>query len=369
MRQRSVIFVRFFLFCGLTLAYCKEPVEKHSPAPTRLSQMQLDQLRRGADFLTGKQQADGHFNAGLTNDPDSAIAQTGYALRSLVALRGELGTAYAAPVERGRTWVVGRAGRDGLWKYKPFLPADLDDTTNAMTTLDRESPAQRALLQQGITSVLQLQRPNGEIPTWLMAADQLASLGEKTKTLRLADADAEVMAFFFEYIQGFDNSAYQKNIETAARFIAAKQERNGRWKTAWYHNDLYSTYRALRFFASQPGLSTRYKKHIDAGLGFISQSRLKDGTWGSVKSRILDTALCVGILGVFKAGKETEAAVAFLSAAQQANGGWPAEPFFFLDIQERDKPAADRKFIGNELYTTSIVVENLLLHYQSALAP
>jgi len=344
---------------------CRAKSEKKIRQPPWLSKTELEEVKKTGLFLASLQRSDGAIADSTQNPADSAIAQTGYTLRLLAEIDSYTG-GFAETLSRGRSFLVRQTESNNLWKYKPFLPADLDDTTAAFSSLAEGDAAQRQLSEACAKSVLAFQEQGGALRTWLTTEHDLHALGLKAGDFRISEAQPEVMAYFFHALTTSKLYGFSAALDKAAQYVAHTQQRDGSWKTVWYRNDLYAVYRVHRFL-SQGEYKFQYAQNLRAAEAYVFASRLGDGTWGKdQKSSVLDTAFALEILRnsprITK--NELDRALHFLLSRRNIVGGWPSEPFFYLDIAQRAKTSG-KVFIGSTIYSTVIATESLLRYYYS----
>jgi len=349
-----------FLFATLCVFFgaCK-PSPKAKSGSLQLTELQKASLVRAAEFLASLQRSDGSITIGTHETSDSVIGQTGYALRALALVESEFG-GYEKQITAGREYVLRRAQKDGLYKYKDFLPADLDDTTAALAALGRLDRRETVAIEKAIDTILRLQSADGGLRTWLLSDAEFKRMGIDASKLRLAEAHAEVMAYFFEFLHSFAAERYEKNIDLAAAYIVKQQDKTGAWKTTWYRSEFYAMNRVLRFLTSVPRLNQKYYAQIGRALAYV-QKNMKN------KVGVLDTAFSIGMLcaAAAKAKEQLDTQTTRLISLQGASGDWHAEPFFFLDINQRDKKPEEIIYIESELYSTALAIENLMLSYRA----
>jgi hypothetical protein len=79
---------------------------------------------------------------------------------------------------------------------------------------------------------------------------------------------------------------------------------------------------------------------------YVQSLQTEDGNWGTP----MHTALAVNILHEQDTGADTSAAISYLLGAQQADGSWPAEPFW-LEVKQT--------YSGSAALSTALVLEAL----------
>lgn len=363
---RRAVFLLSSMTVMVPLLRCGDKGRNVTHSKSNLSLDQISRLKRAADFLVSLQKPDGSFTANTEENADSAIGQTGYAIRALNLIHAEIG-GFDNTLEAGRRFLVQRVEKDGLWKYKPFLPADLDDTTAALAALDGTNAEQRALAEKGIAAVLRLQEPTGALRTWLVTSEMVTAMGLNANAFHITEVHPEVMGYFFGFLALWRNPRFQSQIDSAADYLAQQQQTDGSWKTTWYRSELYSVYRVVSLLAFDDSTRKRYIKNLNLAAKFISQKQHASGACGIKEERsVLDTAFCLGALTFISGSSvpQLERAAAYLQSAQRSNGAWPTESFFFLDISQRNRSKGEKIYIGNELYSTATVVESLLRYYR-----
>lgn len=348
---------RICLVFGLILFVACAPRKNTKPSLLGLTQAETAQLLRAGEYLKSLQRPDGAITAPGTSS-DSAVGQTGYALGALSLIEAEFG-GFEKTLSEGRRFLLTQVEKDGLWKYQKFLPADLDDTTAALTGLGREAEVEKAAIEKGIQNILRLQTTDGGLRTWLIDDAAIEKLGPNAAAFRVAEPHAEVMSYFFEFLHRWDAPRFKTPVEAAAAFVASRQEKSGAWKTVWYRSDDYAINRAIRLLTATPALAEKHRVHIATARNYV----LKNDT----SAALLDKTFAVGTLSAMPGANISALTqrVAEVVNRQQANGSWPAEPFFFLDIAQRGKLPQDIIYIQSELYSTALVIENLMLFYRA----
>ncbi|GAB4440791.1 MAG: hypothetical protein OHK0011_23280 [Turneriella sp.] len=250
---------------------------------------------------------------------------------------------------------------DALWQYQPFLPPDLDDTTAALSAFPAEQEQFSAERMRTIEAVLNFQSADGGLQTWLIAPDELRKYGYSGEKFPVAEIHSEVMAYFFAALSPTERKRYSVQVGRAANYLLARQKANGSWSTVWYRSDLYATFRVYSFLFSVCGKDSKCQAALARAERFVLGRQKEDGSWGEKDASVLDTAFALLVLCQSHPCTESRLARAwdFLYSKQRPDGAWPAEPFFFLDLSQREQTQAPR-FIGSELYSTSIVIAALL---------
>lgn len=351
MRARQVI-----IFCMLLFGHCRE-TPTHSDTAGNSHNPEYRALRRGVHFLLSLQRPDGAFVSGAS-PTDSPVGQTGYAVAALLRASKDWPELKNA-VERARAFLQKSVETNGVWKYQPFLPPDLDDTTAAFAVLSISEPVQRDLRLKTMHSVLAYQNRDGGLRTWLTDDAGLSALGFKPKNFPITEVHAEVMAYFFATLEEHERAAVSEALKKAAQYLVKQQQADGRWKTVWYRSDFYATYRVHSLLAQLS--DAEYAHAVRKAESYTIKRQRRDGSWGEQMPSILDTAFALLLL---KNAKSADTAVMkkardFLYAAQLKSGAWPAESFFFLDISQR-KTGQAPTYIGNELYSTALILLALL---------
>lgn len=346
--------VTLLILCVL-LWRCREKAVLPAPGEIGVSKQEL--VQRGVQFLLHLQRADGAI-VSTASPSDSPVGQTAYALRALL-LAGGSDPAIQNAIQKAREFLLKSVEPSGLWRYQPFLPPDLDDTTAALSVFSSANSEERALRHKTIRAVLAFQNHNGSLPTWLSDAAALQKLGFSKQQFPIAEVHPEVMAYFFASLAREEEKLFDHERQRAAQYVLSQQQPAGNWKTTWYRSDLYATYRVHHFLSAFSG--PQFAEAARRAENYVLKMQRKDGTWGKESPSILDTAFALLVVKRTAAATPNRLARAweFLMNAQEQNGAWRAEPFFFLDLSQRQSGKAP-VFIGNELYSTAIALEAVL---------
>jgi len=345
-----------------TLLWCLVPKCRESPAPIHTAtDARSHAIVRAAEFLLNQQRTDGAFFSTGQQGDDSPVASTGYAMLALQRAQ----KVHSLPEEKlhkARSFLLQQQGDDFFWRYKPFLPGDLDDTAAAIGALAQNQRAGGAMsepkLSAAIRAVFALQSSDGGLPTWLVPAQNAGA--PTAKPGFPATADAEVMAFFLWVIG--DVPEFKRQITSAGKLILRAQRRDGFYHSAWYRNELYATYRVQQFLHTyrekSPQAMLASNRAAHAAAAWLNASARKENL-----SSNLDRAFALSIL---QWGWKKEKFCAQyaprlqdLLRSQNSDGSWPAEPLFLTEIGQKSAPPHERKYITSSIYTTALMLEML----------
>jgi len=341
-----------------TLLWCLVPKCRESPAPINTAtDAKKHAIVRAAEFLLNQQRTDGAFFSTGQQGDDSPVASTGYAMLALQQAQ----KVHALPEEKlhkARSFLLQQQGDNFFWRYKPFLPGDLDDTAAAIGALAHGGAISEPKSIRAVENIFALQNRDGSLPTWLVPVKNAKA--PTANTTFPTKGDAEVTAFFLWVIG--DHKQYGKAIEAAEKFILRAQRRDGLFDSAWYRNALYATYRVQQFLHTyrekSPQAMLASNRAAHAAAAWLNASARKENL-----SSNLDRAFALSIL---QWGWKKEKFCAQyaprlqdLLRSQNADGSWLAEPLFLTEIGQKSAPPHERKYITSSIYTTALMLEVL----------
>ncbi|MFL5385034.1 MAG: hypothetical protein ACJ8GN_21140 [Longimicrobiaceae bacterium] len=236
-------------------------------------------------FLEESQEADGGFPvAALLSQPPATAADNLFSTATVVALAGS--ALRAACVARAASYILGRRDGRGLWAWVPdgSLPPDADDTACCLAALARTGS--RVDRGRGVQLLRSFWRPGGPFRTWLAGgAWDSPERDDPVVNCNVLWAMRELGA-----------------LHTAAeRAAVERMVAPHRGNTRYYCSEASVAWAAARVGIPAP----RLRPPRDADLA----------------GRPLECALWS------LAGGLPPAAAARLLETQEADGGWPAEPW------------------------------------------
>jgi squalene cyclase len=327
------------------LSFCRRAEKPATIQPTSA-------VQRGVKFLLQQQREDGAIFAGANEAEDSAVASTAYAI--LACLRALPPEALPAErIARAQAYLLAQQSPEGLWRYKPFLPPDLDDTAAAIGALGFPNVL-RQEAQRAIEAVFALQQPNGSIPTWLIEKQTSVTPATNYESF-VGMADPEVVAFFLTQIAAAENNSAR--VLAAAGYLVQQLPESGLYKSRWYSNPYYATFRVAQALLLLEPSGQKYERTLLALQKRVLRERAQWDSEGSVLSR----AFALGILhstrvNVCEAHQKSYQAII---AAQGSDGSWPPEALFLTDSSQLLKGVSERRSIASALYSTALIVEIL----------
>lgn len=302
-------------------------------------------LRRGIEFLSSQQQADGSFLSFSSSSatPFSPSRQyrsvfpAGLILASLCRLPAETGPirdrlAAFLLSQRSEHWSFNYWARGAAENKTQPYPDDLDDTSCALAALTLHQPAlvDPTALAKIVTVLAALEnREGGPYRTWLVPSGAPEAW---------RDTDVAVnsnVAYFL--------SLHDVALPNLTAFVEEAITGN-RLTSPYYPSSLPLIYFISRWYRGSCAAAVRDQ---------LLAARQSDGGWGSE----LNTALAVSALvNLGSAAPDITPAIALVRRSQKIDGSWPAAAFC-LD------PAIDRQpyYAGSAALTTAFCLEALAL--------
>ncbi len=272
------------------------------------------------------------------------------------------------------TYLLGRAQPQapGGWSYfpeLPELPADADDLAQMIRLLciagrreqvsNRCDPALDALLQNGA-------HPDGSLETWILPAERhLRRQQRQAQFVELAwgaGSDPEVMANLLHALHVYDAVRFERTVERGLDFIEKAQDSDGSWSSTWYYGPFYGVFVATRALAA-----VRPDSHsLPRAIGFVRDSQLPGGGWGSGDADSLSTSLALQTLALAPlklthASDRERASRArqWLEAAHGADG-WRGCPFIRMNVNRASGGPVTTVFYTSRTITTAFVLRAAL---------
>ncbi len=214
-------------------------------------------------------------------------------------LNGTLGTV----LNYESQYLLGQAVKTGVggWRYFPTVPElapDADDLGQVMQVLLRAGKREQveAFCEKPLSILLSNQiHEDGGIETWIIPAQNRSPEEEKQVMFNQkwgVGPDTEVMANLLYALTLYDQKRFNRIIEQSAKFLIARQEPNGCWKSRWYYGDYYGTYTCLRFLSATQASSSS-KHAIEKATSFLFATQHESDGWGIEKSDQLNTSLAL----------------------------------------------------------------------------
>jgi len=240
-----------------------------------------------------------------------------------------------------------------VWSYFPSLPdlpADLDDTAQAILAL---APSEHTLVREAVAKasrVLQaeLARYDGLAQTWL--PDCAAIMADAVRQRNAVErhwgrgVDTDVIAnglyALFEVGNGSDPAInLTAQIRSALNWLIAHRDPAGFWQSTWYVGPYYGTWIVCRTLRVYGMFSHHAHESALETVAWIRGQQRADGgfTGNGARSDALSTALA--LLAAFECCPDldrqshwVERATAFLWLAQSLNGSWAAAPWIQMQL-------------------------------------
>lgn len=279
-------------------------------------------------------------------------------------------TSFESLIQQETQFLLGSRRTSGIGGWAYFrdlveLPPDVDDLAQVILALlaaGRRSEVQRlcelpvrVVLEEG-TSV------GGGWETWIIPKerDEIQKLqGFWSENAWGAGADVEVVANFCYALLKYDPERFRDAIADGARFVISRQEKDGWWRSTWYHGPYYGTWVCLRLLAA----ASLAPASVDRGREFLRREQRPDGGWGfEDASDALSTALALlGLRTSVTANDASRAdrALIYLND-QRRDDGWPSVPFIRMELgRPTGRPWAVLSY-GSRTMTTAYVTKAAL---------
>jgi squalene cyclase len=208
----------------------------------------------------------------------------------------------------------------------PELAPDADDLGEVLRALCRVGGSALAeTCEDPIALALESAGDDGAFPTWILDPLGMSSADEACRAYLWIGGKGihpEVVANLLCALHEYDCKRFDVPLRRAREYFEATQGDDGFWESRWYAGPFYGTYRVAAFLSSvdrsHPALARARRSLLAAQRG--------DGGWGEEASDPLSTSFAVLTLAADGAGAAAarSRAAAYVAAAQEPDGGWPA---------------------------------------------
>ena len=194
------------------------------------------------------------------------------------------------------------------WTDKPGAVPDADDTPGALIALKNLAPIDDRITQaveNGINWILDLQNPDGGIPTFCRGWSKLPF---DKSTADLTAHSIIAMDLWRDSLPSRVQNRTNRAIEKAVDYLQQNQTDNGSWIPLWFgnqhaphqQNPIYGTAKVLNALTSLPlEYTDSTAAMIMKSSRWIVSAQNNDGGWGaekSVQSSVEETALAIDAL-------------------------------------------------------------------------
>lgn len=281
-----------------------------------------------ARFLLAAQGDDGLWRDFLTLAGESTAWPTGFVVAQLAPL---LGADHEALRRAGRA-LVGAARPEGGWGYHVGVPRDSDSTAWAVLALAswQEEPAIAAALEAGLEALCAAQRDDGGVPTY-ERGEPIARFMELPESLPAGalagwtSPHVEVTATVGRALL-VGGAALRARAEAAWRFVKARQEDGGGWRSYWWTGESYPTLQAVQL-GEALGDDGEWR---EAAREALRARQRRDGGYATpagAASEVFETAQALSAMArLGRCAAACEQAHRFLVGARLPDGGWPTVP-------------------------------------------
>ncbi len=206
------------------------------------------------------------------------------------------------------------------WTDRPGSVPDADDTAGALIALyalDRDDPQVRAAALKGIRWLMNLQNPDGGIPTFCRGWGRLEFDRSSPDITAHAVAAASLWEDYFSANYG---KCFSKFLSRAIVFLQNVQNGDGSFHPLWFgsprgkdqKNPVYGTARVIWGVAKAAANDPKREGMIQRAVKFLLEAQNEDGGWG-------------GQRGLTSGMEETSAAVEALLKARGERTNWGDE--------------------------------------------
>lgn len=249
----------------------------------------------------------------------------------------------------------------GGWSYLQSvreLPPDTDDLAQVVQPLARLGGRPlAAAANEAVRLVLDAAEMSGGIPTWILdprahaPGDRL--LRDYVGVVGGGGVHPDVVANLVTALLLADPTRYERPVARATSYLAAAQETDGSWTSAWYSGPYYGTFRAAAALAGVTG----HEEQRARARAFLGGRQKPEGGWEAGAAEPLSTALAVlGLRALDPEGgaDAIERGVRRLAALQEADGGWPASAW--IQFPTKDGVVTH----GSRIATTAFALKAVL---------
>jgi squalene-hopene/tetraprenyl-beta-curcumene cyclase len=256
--------------------------------------------------------------------------------------------------------------RAGGWSYfpgLPELPPDTDSLAAVLQLFSRIAMHHQPLCEEPVRLALAAQRPDGSLPTWIVAPSDAKALQRKMRhgiaQFWGAGADVDVCARFFAALDTGQPGRHSDAINLGARWIVSRQMPSGLWPATWYWGEIYGSGLCVDLLRQLDSSSAAVSRCLDA----VRELQRADGGWGVWESVPLDTAVAISLLveSDFVPGPESiQSCSRLLLEHQASDGSWPATPWIKMDVGRASGRKGGTLSYQSRTVTTAFAVRALM---------
>lgn len=266
--------------------------------------------------------------------------------------------------------LLGRRRTSGIggWSYFPTvieLPPDADDLAQMITLLVRTRRWNdlRDYCVEPLRVLLRdCARGDGSYETWIIPAtgrdEEQRLQAEWVNRAWGSGADVEVVANLLHALVLFDRKRFQREIEQGVEFLLSRQESDGSWSSTWYWGPFYGTFAVLRLLASTGNI--QFLPAVRAAVAKLTSAQRADGGWGDHDgSDPLSTALALCALSFVGTLPMPilERAFSYVDRTCTPDGGWPACPFIRMNLGRATGQVHQVLSFGSRCVTTAYMMK------------
>jgi squalene-hopene/tetraprenyl-beta-curcumene cyclase len=225
------------------------------------------------------------------------------------------------------------------WTHLEGAVPDADDTSGVLIALKKlglTGPRTIGAASRGVQWLLDLQNPDGGIPTFCRGWGKLPF--DRSCPDITAHAVHALDAWFADLDPGIRARA-GKAMDRALRYLSRTQRKDGAWIPLWFgnqaalrhENPTYGTARTVCALKEiSPGWAPRIDGPVRRGVRWLIDGQNSDGGWGgdrNIPSSIEETALAVSALaGIKEAGDAVRRGVAWLALHTKGGNEFTPSP-------------------------------------------
>jgi len=285
-------------------------------------------LERGTRFVLGKQGRDGLWRDFLTPAGEASEWPTGFIATAL-----HLAGAEASALERAAGALVANQDVvDGGWGYNESVPSDADSTACVLLFLaligHRGSTCERAAACLHRHQQLE----NGGIATYREPGPirRFMGVGRWMRFDGWCAPHTEVTATAGRALAALAPDNCSPEADAAWRYARSQQCADGSWSSYWWTSPHYTTLQAVEL-----ALVLGEHDRVGRAARWAIRSQAGDGAWSApgVPASAFATALSLSVLLHANAGRQPiERAISRLAALQDEDGGWPSHPIMRIPL-------------------------------------